>query len=101
MKRVILVACALVLVVGSFSMVAVGQDGNESQSRIQACAAKGFDADICATCVVAGIGNQAQDYGPCYCKFDQLLRSQFQTMGACVAFVQQTLRPELEAAPQQ
>lgn len=101
MKKVILVACALVLVVGSLSMMAVGQDPDQSQSQVQACTAMGYQADICATCAVAGIAHGGQDYGPCFCKFDQALRSQFATMGECVVYVQQTLRPVLEAASQQ
>jgi len=92
MKRVLSVAFALVLLVGSLSVTVIAQE--QSRSPIKGCVALGISPAVCATCLVAGITNNAQDYGACYCKYDQGLRSQFKTMGECVVFVQKTLRPE-------
>ena len=91
MKRVLSVAFALALLAGSLSVAVVAQD--QGNSPVKACVALGVNPDVCATCVVAGITHDAEDYGACYCKYDQELRSRFETMGKCVEFVQKTLRP--------
>jgi hypothetical protein len=65
----------------------------QSQSQVQACVDLGYKADVCATCAVAGIGHNAQDYGACYCKFLPDLLAQFGNFGQCVNWVQENWRP--------
>jgi len=91
MKRVLAVVFALVLLVGSLSVTVIAQE--QGRSPIKACVALGFSPAVCATCFVAGITHDAEDYGACYCKYDEGLRSRFETMGKCVEYVQKTLRP--------
>lgn len=91
MKRVLSVAFALALLAGSLSVAVVAQD--QGNSPVKACVALGVNPDVCATCVVAGITHGGADYGPCYCKWDQDIRSRFETMGQCVEWVQKNLRP--------
>ncbi|MGE5362373.1 MAG: hypothetical protein ACM3NQ_25435 [Bacteroidales bacterium] len=85
--RRLLLGLAIALVAATVSVLA-----EDPPSKVQQCAAQGYRTDICATCVVAGIGNNAADFGACYCKFDQGLRARFETMGACVVFVQKNFR---------
>ena len=90
MKRSYLVVIAVLLLVGSLSVTAVAQ--NHGQSKIQRCVALGVKPAVCATCVVAGMGNDAQDYGACFCKYDTRLLAQFENMGQCVKWVQDNYR---------
>jgi opacity protein-like surface antigen len=92
MKRVLIVAVALVALVGCLSATAAAQ--SNSPMPIKACVALGSSPAVCATCLVAGITNGANDYGPCYCKYDSKLLARFKNMGDCVKFVQATLRPD-------
>ena len=90
MMRSYLVVVAILLLVGSLSVTAVAQ--SQGQSKVQRCVALGVKASVCATCVVAGMGNDAQDYGPCFCKYDSALLAQFENMGQCVKWVQANYR---------
>jgi hypothetical protein len=85
MKKALLIAFTLTLLVLSFSITAVA----DSHSQIQACVASGFPADICATCIAA-LDNGKGDVGPCICRLSN--NYGFDSMGECVSFIQRNLR---------
>jgi hypothetical protein len=91
MRRTLFVALAVLLVVTSLAVVTRAQ--TQGQSPIQACVALGYNPDVCATCLLAGITHDAQDYGPCFCKFQPGLLDKFKNMGDCVKWVNENMRP--------